>query len=409
MEKDIIRKLKEYLTHIPAEGPEPKTSKDMDKIMSGYEGGGADGSCFVMEKRIPASYIYGGAPLSDMNRILIENLTTLFGREDDIPQRAEREDFLFFDLETTGLQGGVGTLAFLMGTGYFEGDYFVIKQYFLRDFDEEISALTLLKEQMAVHANLVTFNGKAFDMNLIETRYIYNHIKPPSKEIFHMDLLYPSRNIWRHGLESCSLTSLEENILKEYRVDDIPGYAIPSVYFKYLTDRDATELKTVIEHNRRDILSMVALLIKISQMVHDPVKEGKGSELIGLAGLFRKRGSRQKYIECLDECILSDNRYISGYGKRELAVLYKKNKNYKGAVACWEEMVEESNGTDFFSLIELAKYYEHREKKIKEALDVSLRAYNSYRMLGKEVLTIERDLIKRIERLKRKGSKIKNA
>lgn len=414
MQRDIVTKLKQYIEDIErASKPEKitrnKNSRDIDMILDGYEVKTEDKSCFILEKKIPASYIYGGKRLSDVEMIDKESIEIIFGKAEESIKSVNKKDHMFFDLETTGLQGGVGTLAFLIGTGYFEEDHFVIKQYFIRDYDEEISALLLLKEQMSGYKNLISFNGKAFDMNLIRTRYIYNHIKPPGEHMFHLDLLHPSRNIWKHKLDSCSLVSLEENVLNEFRVGDIPGYAIPSVYFKYLEDRDASDLKKVIEHNRQDIISMAALLVRIFEMITDPVAESCESELMGIAGFFRKKGNRDKYIRCLNECMNSSNDYISRYAKKELSIIYKRDRDYTRAVTCWEEMVEDSSGMDFYSLIELAKYYEHKLKNINEALTVSIRAYSNYKALGRGISSIENDLIKRINRLKTKAGKNKNA
>ncbi|MEN6359502.1 MAG: ribonuclease H-like domain-containing protein, partial [Smithella sp.] len=161
-------------------------------------------------------------------------------------------DALFLDTETTGLAGGTGTMAFLIGLGWFEEGHFQIRQILARDFGEEKAALTYLKEIASRKKFLVTFNGKAFDVNLLTTRFIMNRMQSDLAGLPHLDLLHPSRRILGHRLENCRLATLEEEILGVRREGDIPGWEIPQRYFDWLRRRDPRLLAGIFEHNRLD-------------------------------------------------------------------------------------------------------------------------------------------------------------
>ena len=237
----------------------------------------------------------------------------------------------------------------------------------MRDYNEEITMLEALSELLVSYRGLVTFNGKAFDWNLLQTRYTFNRLKIPIKQIMHMDLLYPSRRIWKFKLESCALSSLEENILGEYRVNDIPGAMIPSVYFKYLVDRDAREIKRVIKHNEQDILSMVSLLLKINELLQNPIEETEGEEeLLGLSRVFEICGESENYAGCMEKCLESDDNFIRGIALKKLSLFHKRKGDYEKAVKYWNSMLSQNENFNLYPMIELAKYYEHKEKNIKK-------------------------------------------
>ncbi|NTV91182.1 MAG: ribonuclease H-like domain-containing protein, partial [Clostridiales bacterium] len=268
-----------------------------------------DGDIFVLENRYPISYLYGGSRLGDALDINPKYLEWMNGKIESgkrsrtgtaraegtkgKEQAAGSDVFpgagrlLFLDTETTGLSGGAGTVAFLTGVGFFRGDEFVVRQYFMRDYDEEPAMLNELNQLLSSFDGLVTFNGRSFDWNLLYGRFIQNRIKPSVKEPVNLDLLFPARRIWSLKLESCRLSSLEENILSEYRSDDIPGALIPAVYFKYLEDGDVSEIKRVIRHNGLDVLSMVALMIKIAGMLENPMLDEPDHDLIGVGRILQ--------------------------------------------------------------------------------------------------------------------------
>lgn len=282
-------------------------------------------------------------------------------------------DYVFLDTETTGLSGGVGTLAFLIGLGYFEDDSFVIEQHLMRDFDEELSMLNNVASIMDKRRALVTFNGKSYDYPLLENRMIYNRISWDMNSRyrgFHIDLLHPSRRIWSSLLDSCSLASLESNILHAYRKDDIPGQDIPDIYYRYLEDRDETFMLRVMDHNLMDILAMLALFIKLANINQNPEEVGlKCHEWFGLGKSLEVQGDEAKALYCYLKCIeMGETQYITLSAKDRLAMIYKRQGRWQQAVQLWKSMADREENFRVLPLIEIAKYYEHQEKNYEKAL-----------------------------------------
>ena len=277
-------------------------------------------------------------------------------------------DLIFLDTETTGLSGGVGTLAFLIWLGYFEGNNFVVEQHIMRDFDEELSMLNEVANLINQKQVLVSFNGKSYDYPLLENRMVLNRISSYMNSArdknLHIDLLHPSRRIWSSMLDSCSLTSLENNILRHYRRDDIPGREIPNIYYQYLQDRDEGPMLKVMEHNTKDILAMVALFIRLSQINQIPHQMNlKCYEWLGLAKSWENQGDDKRAIYCYLKCIeKGENPYAILDAKHRLAILYKRHRQWKQAVEIWQSIVDSEGNLRIFPLIEMAKYYEHHEK-----------------------------------------------
>jgi uncharacterized protein YprB with RNaseH-like and TPR domain len=281
------------------------------------------------------------------------------------------KDIVFLDTETTGLGTGPGTVAFLIGVGYFLDGSFFVQQYFMRDYDEELPMIEDIKNLINDKKALVTFNGRAFDWNLIESRYIFNRIRDYNKNIVHVDLLYPSRLVWKKILKSCRLAVLEEKILKVYRKDDIPGMLIPGIYFKYLQTRDASEIKKVLMHNELDILSMVTLFTRICKIFSDPIVESfDWNEIFYIAAAYSRYEYKATAIEFFKHCCLSKNIIVRIESYKKLANIFRKDKNYKNAIICLEQALKYSNEPEISVLIDLSKHYEHRIKDYNKALDV---------------------------------------
>lgn len=302
-----------------------------------------------------------------------------WARLDGDGERFDVRDMIFLDTETTGLSGGVGTIAFLIGLGYFKDEQFVVEQHIMRDFDEELSMLKEISKIMGNKKVLVTFNGKSFDYPLLENRMVFNKISSSMDfrdDGYHIDLLHPSRRIWSSMLETCSLTSLETNILQEYRVGDIPGQDIPGIYYQYLEDRDEGSMMMVIEHNLRDILAMVALFIRLSSINENPKAAGlKPHEWFGLAKSWEIQEDDDMAVYCYLRCLeLKENQYITIEAKDRLAMLYKRGRQWKQAVPLWKSIGDRDDNIRIFPLIELAKYYEHKEKDYDKALLYTERA-----------------------------------
>ncbi len=401
---DIRSKLGLYKENMEGSVPAPSrvhdTGSDIQDLVPGMVQCNENGSCYVIENRYPLSWLHGGISLGDTAAIG-SDITASLGGPDCAALQTDK--LIYMDTETTGLSGGAGTVAFLVGVGYFEDGAYIIRQYFMRDYDDESAMLTELQELFQRFQGFVTFNGKAFDINLLLGRFISNRLKPLFRDKPNLDLLYPSRKVWGLKLENCRLGSLEENILGEFRSDDIPGAMIPSVYFRYLEDRDASEIKRVIRHNELDILSMVALLGKLSVMLQNPFSNtDMGYELLGLGKLFEASGKTGNMLECLEACTGSEEYVIRSQAIRRLTDVYKRNGSYDRALEHWNAMESRNTGFELFHLIEMAKYYEHKMKDMEFALVLVEKAVQNCLRAGLKGSRQFEELEKRRGRLRKK-------
>jgi len=277
-------------------------------------------------------------------------------------------DALFLDTETTGLAGGTGTMAFLIGLGWFEGCHFHVRQILARDFAEEKAALTHLAEIAGQKKFLVTFNGKAFDVNLLATRFIMNRLEGRLSSLPHLDLLHPSRRILGHRLVNSRLVTLEAEVLGVMREGDIPGWEIPQRYFDWLKRRDPRLLTDIFEHNRLDVISMATLTAHLIEIVtaRALIKDTHTDDFLAAAHLLLKhrdmKGTR-KILSMFDEQSCTD---FSTLSKKKLTQLYKRTGRLNEAVKIWQEMVA-CKPPDFYAISELAKWLEHRVSDYRQA------------------------------------------
>jgi hypothetical protein len=196
---------------------------------------------------------------------------------------------VFLDTETTGIQGGAGTCPFLVGLGYFDDGDFRLVQFFIRDFDEEPSMLSALAELLSDFELVVTYNGAAFDIPLLETRFTLARMDSPFANMSHYDLLFTARKLWRHGHGSCRLAALERELVSFMRGPDIPGALIPRAYFDYLQRRPNTTLRSVFTHNGDDVLSLAALTVAAcDRVILEPAALDEPLDLYSLGRVYEK-------------------------------------------------------------------------------------------------------------------------
>ncbi|MEN6331834.1 MAG: ribonuclease H-like domain-containing protein [Smithella sp.] len=299
-------------------------------------------------------------------------------------------DALFLDTETTGLAGGTGTMAFLIGLGWFEGGHFHVRQILARDFGEEKAALAHLAEIAGQKKFLVTFNGKAFDINLLATRFIMNRLEGGLSSLPHLDLLHPSRRILGHRLANSRLVTLEAEILGVMREGDIPGWEIPQRYFDWLKRRDPRLLTDIFEHNRLDVISMATLTAHLIEIVtaRPLIKDAHTDDYLAAARLLLNRRDMKgtgKILNMFDEQSCTD---FSTLSKKKLASLYKRTGRLNEAVQMWQEMVT-CKPPDFYAISELAKWLEHRVSDYRQAkmlVENALQQNNAFSKEEKESL-----------------------
>jgi uncharacterized protein YprB with RNaseH-like and TPR domain len=309
-------------------------------------------------------------------------------------------DALFLDTETTGLSGGTGTMAFLIGLGWFEEGHFQVHQILARDFGEEKAALAYLREIASRKKFLVTFNGKAFDINLLSTRFILNRIPGCLADLPHLDLLHPSRRILGHRLENCRLATLEEEILGVHREGDIPGWEIPQRYFDWLRRRDPRLLADIFEHNRLDVISMATLTAHLIDVLtaHALAQHTHEDDYLAAARLLLQKDNREGAQKILDTFREDPCPEFSTQSKKTLSQLYKRTGRTDEAAQIWMQMAA-CEPYEFYAVSEMAKYLEHRLRDYVRAKNMVENTLSGRNTFSDE----ERDsLLHRLKRLSKK-------
>ena len=326
------------------------------------------GETFRANETFPSDFRYGEMTLSD-----ILNIPTypahLISRNEQLKE-LDLQKTLFLDTETTGLTGGTGTMAFLIGVGFFQGEEFQVQQFFMRDYSEEKAALSIFKQLLESFQFLITFNGRHYDIPLLETRFILSRTASKIREMPNFDLLFPSRKIWKGAYENCRLVTLESRLLGMERVDDIPSEFIPTLYFDYLRTGDGQKIHRVFYHNQMDILSMVGLTGRIHLVYHDPTaaQPRKGVEHFALGRLFWDHGDFGKAVPCFETAMKRCDEDLAWDVMKWLSMAFKKTGESEKARSIWEEMATWPHKRDVFPYVELAKYHEHRLKDFEGAI-----------------------------------------
>jgi uncharacterized protein YprB with RNaseH-like and TPR domain len=283
----------------------------------------------------------------------------------------------FLDTETTGLAGGTGTYAFLVGVGAIEQAGFRLRQFFMRDYDEEASLLWRLAEHLAQFDVLITYNGKAYDQPLLETRFSMarSHGAPqhPFERLRHLDLLFGARRLWKLRLESCRLVDLENQILGVERQGDLPGEMIPYCYFDFLRTRRAFELVPIFHHNAIDILSLACLTAIVPLAFRSPeeVRFPHGADFIGLARWLCRSERYGEAMSLFGRAVdlgLPDDLLFKTLW--EMADLDRRLGRPEARLAAIAELAASPNPYRAKALAEMAKHYEHRERNYSMALEM---------------------------------------
>lgn len=329
------------------------------------------GEVFCHEEMYPMGHIHGEKPLWPS-----EPIQTLcqWANAQQL-SRSDLQDFIFLDTETSGLAGGTGTYAFEVGLGRFTDQGFKLAQFFMRHPGEEPALLAGLSEFMDGMKAVVTYNGKSFDIPLLNTRYTMMGMTSPFEGIDHFDLLPLARRLWRIRLESRTLGNVETQILGVTRgEEEVPGYLIPEMYFDYLKTQDARPMSGIFYHNAIDILSLAGLFSHMAFLLHDPhsTRIQHGEDVVALARFFESLGdipqSETLYKRALDQD-LEDELYWDTLER--YSFLVKRKDDWETAIALWIPAAEHQ---ELYAFEELAKYYEHRAKDLEEAQRWTVKA-----------------------------------
>lgn len=356
---------------------------------------------------------------------------------------------LFFDTETTGLGVGAGNVPFMVGIGYYTEELFTVEQLLIRNPAEEQAMLVYLQGLLDRFTHIVSYNGRTFDWPILKNRYVLNRLTLDESKLLQLDLLYPSRSLWRNTLPSCRLSKVEESRLGFERVDDVPGSMAPALYFQYLAEKNPAVLQGVFVHNEHDIVTLAALAIHFSKLLSGdmvPVPAVPSTELddeavsenmnaqnaeVELEELYRTG----LWLDKMERFTLSETFFEHLYSRLmldpkpsntsehesailQLAAFYKKKGDYLRAVDLWKRWIQIKNASLALQLepyLELAMYYEHRERNLNQAIFYAEEAWaklwrrRSLHRGDRKQNEIEEALEKRIHRLKDKLRKTENS
>jgi uncharacterized protein YprB with RNaseH-like and TPR domain len=345
----------------------PRSPSSGDVELPGKEIETPAGMAFRIDAEYPLHYQHGQRKLHELS-----NFQPSFAAEvaqDPALDRVGLNDLIFLDTETTGLGGGAGTIAFLVGLGIFSESGFELRQYFLRDPGEEKSMLLALEQDLVNREAFVTFNGRVFDVPLLEMRYNIGARKRWSLSQWpHFDLLYPARRLWRRTLPNCRLGTIELEVLNVQRTDeDVPGELIPGMYLDYLRSGDATEMRKVVYHNAIDILSLVGLTTEILQRHHDgEMPTLDPGEALGLARWHHGAGRNEQARQAYKAALQGDDVDVQVEALRHYTLQLKREDRRAEAVSSWRQW-HGLAPADPQPCIELSMYYEWHTRELKRA------------------------------------------
>ena len=371
------------------------------------------GQCLVIDRRYEADRFHGDIRIDECELHDTEGLRLLDPMLEfagsDVSGSPSLGRTIFLDLETTGLSGGAGTIAFLVGCGYFDLGAFQVRQFLLASHASERALLAAVAEFFEGADLIVTYNGKTFDLPVMETRWLFHRIPPPLEGVPHFDMLHPARRLWRNRsrLHSttrvgppfragvldepqssadacCRLSTLERLLFDVTRVGDIPGLEIPGRFFGFVRSGDPRPLEPVLEHNRLDLVSLAAVTARaarLAQQGHEACRDGL--EALALGRVYERAGSVDRAEACFRGAAESDATEVKVEALYRLALRFRRDRRYEEAAAVWRDVLawtERMRGTR--GLLELrqvaaealAIHLEHRRRDLTGARSHALFA-----------------------------------
>jgi uncharacterized protein len=368
--------------------PEPLRAGDLEAAL----GGSWQDGCFTIDRRFAPAGRHGREAIGTFGECLDAASTqaALYaGAPASVP-------FVFLDLETTGLSGGAGTQAFLVGIAWFDADAsFVTRQFLLTRFTDERQMLERVTLELARAGTIVSFNGKSFDAPMLETRYLFHRLATNIRALPHVDVLHPARRFWkpreaggvaspfRAAPDPCSLVALEKQLLGVRRAGDVPGFEIPGRYFQFVRSGDARPLAAVVEHNRRDLLTLAALAARLFHLaLHGPEQARDAREALALGHVYMRAGITGRACDAYAHAVdLTERGVVSQLVRveslRALALSYRRAREHAAAARCWRRLLDTPGCPPIVAreaTEALAVHHEHREHDFDAARTFALRS-----------------------------------
>jgi hypothetical protein len=370
-------------------------------ILGGRPEDTAFGKCLVIDRRYEADRFHGTIRVGDCEVADCEGLGIL---DPTLPGLRPFSRTIFIDLETTGLSGGAGTVAFLVGCGSFDVGAFQVRQFLLTSFMSERALLAAVAEFFSGADLIVSYNGKTFDLPVMETRWLFHRLEMPLGGIPHFDMLHPARRLWRMRAGSagdiedsgCRLTTLERTLFNVTRVGDLPGFEIPGRFFKFLRTGDPRPLEPVLEHNRLDLVSLAAVMGRAVQLAREGQTACRDcAEALALGRVFERAGADDRFPErasalaraegCYTRAAESRAAEVKGEALYRLGIRHRRERRFAEAAAIWREVMRLTEPRGIrrvgalgalrrFAAEALAIHHEHRERDLTGARELALFA-----------------------------------
>jgi uncharacterized protein YprB with RNaseH-like and TPR domain len=393
------------LTYEPDTGRYEATI-DIDRVadvLGGQVVNNRFGRALIVDRRYESDRFHGTRRVGDCHVVDGDTLQLL---DPTLPPRDQRigacgagehdARTLFVDLETTGLSGGAGTVAFLVGCGWFDLGAFQVRQFLLTSYASERALLCAVAECFGATSLLVTYNGKTFDVPVMETRWMFHRMPLPLESVRHFDMLHPARRLWRareetmkdaSGEGGCRLGTLERVLCDVTRVGDIPGMDIPARYFRFLRSGDARPLEPVLEHNRLDLISLAAVCAHAVQLVEEGIPRCRdAAEALALGKVYERAGSVDRAIAAYQRAAADPSAHVDVVLEAiyRLGLRLRRDRRFAEAADCWRRLLDVKQGRvgrrsellaplRQYAVEALAVHHEHRERDYEGAKELTLR------------------------------------
>jgi uncharacterized protein YprB with RNaseH-like and TPR domain len=413
------------LTYEPDVGRRHEASPDPDRL-AGSLGGrwliNGFGRCLVIDRRYESDRWHGDVQIGDCELSDLWSLRLLDpalqlddagarrnhaeqrtsenqvepGRTRTLPNPVEpgrtQSNPVFIDLETTGVSGGAGTVAFLVGCGYFDLGAFQIRQFLLTSYNAERALLAAVAELFGGADLIVTYNGKTFDLPVMETRWAFHRMRLPLEEVPHFDMLHPARRLWRSRSLAddggCRLTTLERVLLNLRRVGDVDGFEIPARFFEFLRTADPRPLEPVLEHNRLDLVSLAAVTshaLRLTAGGESACRDGR--EALAVGRVLERAGLADRAEACYGRAVETSCPETRAEALYRLGLRCRRDRRYVEAAARWRDLLHLTDmparrgdhvfdALRQFALEALAIHHEHRAGNLDVARELALFALN---------------------------------
>ncbi|MEX1128649.1 MAG: ribonuclease H-like domain-containing protein [Vicinamibacterales bacterium] len=389
------------LTYEPDDGYRNGAALDLDRVAASLGGRRLStrfGECLVIDRRYEADRWHGGVRIGDCViddmdalRLLDPGLKTCGAALSGLPQEPSPRT-IFIDLETTGLSGGAGTLAFLVGCGYFDMGAFQVRQFLLTSHAGERALLAAVADFFDATDLIVTYNGKTFDVPVMETRWTFHRMDMPLDGVPHFDMLHPARRLWKQRADAnpalgdeggCRLSTLERVLFDVQRVGDVGGFEIPGRFFGFVRSGDPRPLEPVLEHNRIDLVSLAAVTARAARLARDGYEACRDYvEALALGKIFEKADLPGRAEACYRYACGSPESIVRADALYRLAIRLRRQRRFADAASVWRELIEFTEPRSIrrgllgdlrqVAVEALAIHQEHRAKDLAGARELAL-------------------------------------